>query len=39
MTCLEEMKDRAIFETSSGGYMLADDSGYFSVGDTRDDSK
>lgn len=39
MTCLEELKERAIFEAGVGGYMLADDTGYFSVGDTREEGK
>lgn len=35
VTCLEDLKERAILETASGGYVFADDTGYFSVGDTR----
>ena len=37
VTCLEELRECGIFETSSGGYILADDTGYFSVGDVRDE--
>ena len=36
---MEELKDRAIFETAAGGYVLADDIGYFSVGDMRGEGK
>lgn len=39
VTCLDELKDRAILETADCGYILADDAGYFSVGDTRGESK
>lgn len=38
-SCLEELRERGIFETASGGYIFADDTGYFSVGDTREESK
>lgn len=36
---LEEMKERAIFETACGGYIMAEDTGYFSVGDNREEGK
>ena len=36
---LEELKERAIFETAGGGYLMAEDSGYFTVGDTREGGK
>ena len=35
VTCLEELRESGIFETASGGYICADDTGYFSVGDVR----
>ncbi len=35
----EELKERAIFETSKGGYIIAEDTGYFSVGDDREEGK
>lgn len=34
---MEEIRERAIFETASGGYVLAEDTGYFSVGDIREE--
>ena len=33
----EEMHERALFETFTGGYLLAEDSGYVSVGEPRKD--
>ena len=39
MTCLEEVTERGIFETASGGYLFAEDSGYFTVGDLRDQGR
>ncbi len=35
MTCLEELRESGIFEIASGGYICAEDTGYFSVGDIR----
>jgi len=35
----EELKERAIFETAGGGYIMAEDSGYFSVGDVREEGE
>ena len=31
----EDIRDRAVFETFTEGYMFAEDSGYFTVGDPR----
>ena len=39
VSCLEELRERAIFETASGGYIFSDDTGYFSVGDVREEGK
>ena len=33
----EAMQERALFETFTGGYLLAEDNGYFSVGEPRKD--
>ncbi len=38
-TCLEDIKERAIFEASAGGYINADDTGYFSVGNPKEEGK
>lgn len=38
VNCFEEVGERGIFETASGGYVFADDTGYFSVGDAREQS-
>ncbi len=35
---MEELQESAILEAAFGGYMLADDTGYFSVGEVRDQS-
>ena len=32
---IDQIRESAIFETYSGGYVLAEDSGYFTVGDAR----
>lgn len=37
MKCLEDVTEKAIFETSGGGYLFAEDTGYFTVGDLRDE--
>ena len=37
VTGIEQIRDSAVFETYSGGYVLAEDSGYFTVGDVRDE--
>ena len=34
---MELIRDSAIFETYSGGYILAEDNGYFTVGEVRDE--
>ena len=34
---MELIRDTAIFEMYTGGYILAEDSGYFTVGDVRDE--
>ena len=34
---MELIRDSAIFEMYTGGYILAEDSGYFTVGEARDD--
>ena len=34
---LEQVKDKGIFETFSGGYLLALDTGYFTVGEPKQD--
>ena len=38
MTCLEELQESGILETACGGYIFADDTGYFSVGEVRGES-
>jgi len=35
VSSFEHIKDRAVFETCTGGYVFAEDSGYFSVGEPR----
>ena len=35
----EELKERAILETTGGGYIMAEDTGYFSVGDVREEGE
>jgi len=37
--CLEDIGDRALIETCTGGYILAHDNGYFTVGEPREDGK
>ena len=37
VSCLEELRECGILETASGGYICADDTGYFSVGDVRNE--
>ena len=32
---IDQIRESAIFETYSGGYVIAEDSGYFTVGDVR----
>lgn len=34
---MEDIRESAVFETYSGGYILAQDSGYFTVGEARDE--
>ncbi len=34
-----EVKDKAVFEVHSGGYILALDTGYFTVGITKEDGQ
>lgn len=38
MISLEELQESCILETACGGYMFADDTGYFSVGEVRGES-
>ena len=37
VTSMELIRDTAIFEMHTGGYMLAEDNGYFTVGEVRDE--
>ena len=39
MKCLEDIGDRALVETCTGGYILAQDTGYFTVGEPTKDGK
>ena len=34
---MEQIRDSAIFEMYNGAYILAEDSGYFTVGEVRDE--
>ena len=34
---MEDIRHSAIFEMYTGGYILAGDNGYFTVGDVRDE--
>jgi hypothetical protein len=36
---MEQIRDSAIFEMYNGGYVLSEDSGYFTVGEVRDERK
>lgn len=38
VTCLEEVQESGILEARCGGYVFADDTGYFSVGEVRGES-
>lgn len=39
VSALEQVKDNAIFEVCTGGYLLALDTGYFSVGEPKQDEE
>ena len=34
---MEHIRDSAVFETYAGGYVFAEDNGYFTVGEVRDE--
>ena len=37
--CFEEICEKAILETVTGGYVFAEDTGYFSLGENRSDGE